>query len=62
MEFENSFRGGGMVREGTGLSNIRSVVEKYHGAMSIKTQGTVFVLHVMLIIPQHPEDILRQMD
>ena len=62
MEIENSFQGRGMLREGTGLSNIRAVAEKYHGAMSIKTQGTVFVLHVMLIIPQHSEDIPRQMD
>lgn len=62
MEIENSFQGRGMLREGTGLSNVRAVAEKYHGAMSIKTQGTVFVLHVMLIIPQHSEDIPRQMD
>lgn len=55
MEIENSFQGSGMFKKGTGLSNVKNVVEKYHGAMSVKTQGTNFVLHVMLIIPQHLE-------
>ena len=27
--------------------------------MSIETQGNVFVLHVLLIIPQHPESSTR---
>ena len=62
MEIENSFQGEGMFKEGTGLSNIRAVAEKYQGAVSVKRQGAVFLLHVLLIIPQHPESILRQMD
>ena len=52
MEIENSFHGKGMSKKGTGLSNIRTVAEKYGGAMSIETKGGVFVLHVLLIIPQ----------
>ncbi|MCI8814261.1 MAG: ATP-binding protein, partial [Lachnospiraceae bacterium] len=60
IEIENSYQGGGLVQKGTGLSNIKAVTEKYHGAMSVKTQGTVFVLNVLLIIPQPPESILRK--
>ncbi len=62
MEIENSFRGNGAFKKGTGLSNINAVAEKYGGAMSIETQENVFVLHVLLIIPQHPESSTQQMD
>lgn len=62
MEIENSFRGEGMPKEGTGLANIRAVAEKYQGAVSVKMQDTVFLLHVLLIIPRHSESIPRQMD
>ena len=55
LEVENSYQGTGMFRKGTGLSNIKSVAEKYDGTMSIKTQGNVFTLHVLLIIPQNSE-------
>lgn len=60
IEVENSFQGKGMPEEGTGLSNIKMVAEKYHGTMSIKTQDTTFILSVLLIIPQHSESISRQ--
>ncbi len=40
----------------------KKVTEKYGGAMSIETQENVFVLHVLLIIPQHPESSPQQMD
>lgn len=53
IEIENSYEKDGPFREGTGLANIRAVAEKYHGSMSIKTEGTTFVLSVLLIIPQH---------
>lgn len=56
MEIENSYQGSGMFKKGTGLSNIRTVTEKYHGAMSTRIQEQTFVLHVLLIIPQHPEE------
>ncbi len=60
IEVENSFQADGLIRKGTGLSNVKAVTEKYHGAMNIKTQGSVFILSVLLIIPQHSEDISRQ--
>ncbi len=59
LEIENSFKGG-TFKKGTGLSNINAVAEKYHGAMSIKTQGTSFILSVLLIIPQQSESIPQQ--
>ena len=62
MEVENSFHRKGVFKKGTGLSNVKTVAEKYGGAMSIETKGGIFVLHVLLIIPQHPESILQQMD
>ena len=54
MEIRNSFHGKGAFKKGTGLSNVKKVAEKYGGAMSMETQGRVFVLHVLLTIPQHP--------
>ena len=62
MEIQNSFHGKGAFKKGTGLSNVKKVAEKYGGAMSIETQENVFVLHVLLIIPQHPESSPQQMD
>ncbi len=62
MEIQNSFHGKGAFKKGTGLSNVKKVAEKYGGAMSIETQEHVFVLHVLLIIPQHPENSTQQMD
>lgn len=59
LEIENSFKGG-TFKKGTGLSNITAVAEKYHGAMSIKTLGTSFVLSVLLIISQQSESISQQ--
>ncbi len=60
MEIENSFQGEGMFKKGTGLSNIKTAAEKYHGAMSIKTHGTEAVLNVLLIIPHHLENIIGE--
>ena len=62
MEIENSFHGKGVFKKGTGLSNVKKVAEKYGGAMSIEAQENKFVLHVLLIISQHPESIPQQMD
>ena len=62
MEIQNSCHGKGAFKKGTGLSNVKKVAEKYGGAMSIETQENVFVLHVLLIIPQHPESSTQQMD
>ena len=41
---------------GQGLRSIAAVAEKYHGAISVKTQGAAFVLHVLLIIPRQEEE------
>lgn len=60
MEIENSFQGTSLPKEGTGLSNIRAVAEKYQGAVSVKIQGAVFLLHVLLIVPQISESAKRQ--
>lgn len=60
VEIENSYSGNRTVRSGTGLANIRTAVEKYHGAMEIRTEGGRFVLSILVIIPQQPESISRQ--
>ena len=60
IEIENSFQGNKLPRKGTGLSNVRSVAEKYHGAMSIKTDRSTFTLSILLIIPQQSEHISQQ--
>jgi len=62
LEIENSFQGKRLFRKGTGLSNVKAIAEKYHGAMSIKTQDTSFILSVLLILPQHSENISQQID
>jgi len=60
MEIENSYTGRGAVRGGTGLTNIRTAVEKYHGAMEIRTYGETFVLSILVIIPRQAESISQQ--
>ncbi len=52
IEIDNSFKDKGGFRKGTGLSNIKNVAGKYGGAMSIDIKENVFVLHVLLIIPE----------
>jgi len=60
MEIENSCTGRRTVRDGTGLTNIRTAVEKYHGAMEIRTEGEKFVLSILVIIPRQSESISQQ--
>ena len=52
MEIENSYSGRKMIHSGTGLTNIRAAVEKYQGAVEIRTEGEKFVLSLLLIIPR----------
>lgn len=52
MEIENNYSGRGVAYSGTGLTNIRTAVEKYHGAMEIRTEGEKFVLSLLMVIPQ----------
>ncbi|MCI8514025.1 MAG: GHKL domain-containing protein [Lachnospiraceae bacterium] len=46
--FENSCSEEDLPREGTGLSNIRTVAEKYHGAILTGKEGRRFSLDVLL--------------
>ena len=48
--FENTCSGGPMPPMGTGLSNIKTVAEKYHGAMLAEKTDRRFFLHVLLNI------------
>ncbi len=60
MEIENSYSGRRMIRSGTGLTNIRAAVGKYHGAVGIRTEGEKFMLSILVIIPQQSESISQQ--
>ncbi len=60
MEIENSYTGKGVVRDGTGLTNIRTAVEKYHGAMEIRTEGETLVLSILVIIPHQSDNTSQQ--
>lgn len=60
MEIENSYSGRRMIRSGTGLANIRAAVEKYQGAMEIRTEGEKFVLSILVIIPRQSENTSQQ--
>ena len=60
IEIENSSTGRKTIHEGTGIANIRAAVEKYQGAIEIRTEEGKFVLSILLIIPQQSESISRQ--
>ena len=60
MEIENSYSGRKIIQSGTGLANIKAAVEKYQGAMEIRTEGEKFVLSLLVIIPRQSESISRQ--
>lgn len=60
LEIKNSHQEKIPFKKGIGLSNIKSIVDKYNGAMSINTQKESFCLSVLLIIPQQEENISRQ--
>ncbi|MBD5519622.1 MAG: GHKL domain-containing protein [Lachnospiraceae bacterium] len=60
MEIENSYSGRREIRSGTGLANIRAAVEKYQGAMEIRTEDNKFVLSILLIIPRQSESTSQQ--
>lgn len=62
IEIRNSYSGAGSIHGGTGLANIKAVAEKYHGVMEIRTEGELFILSVLVIIPQHSESISQQAD
>lgn len=50
LEFENTCSGGPLPPAGTGLANIRSVAEKYRGAVLTEKEEGRFSLNVLLNI------------
>ncbi len=60
LAFDNTCAGGPMPPMGTGLANIKSVAEKYHGAMLAEKKDQHYSLNVLLNISLHPESISNQ--
>lgn len=60
LDFENTCLPGPMPPLGVGLSNIKAVAEKYHGAMLAEKEDTRFRLNVLLNISEQPDDSSRQ--
>ena len=60
LEFENTCIPKASPAMGTGLSNIKTVAEKYGGAMTFETSGALFRLHVLLDISVRPDGISGQ--
>lgn len=57
LDFENTCSQEPLSPAGTGLSNIRAVAEKYHGAISAEKTGQHFSLSVLLNISLHADGI-----
>lgn len=60
LTFENTCPDTPLPRAGTGLSNISSAAEKYHGAVLTERDGKRFSLNVLLDISLHPGSISEQ--
>ncbi len=60
LAFENTCSNHPLPPAGTGLSNIKAVTEKYHGAMLTEKLERRFSLNVLLNISLHPESITIQ--
>lgn len=60
LEFHNTCAENTLPHMGTGLTNIKSVAEKYHGAMLIETNDKDFSLNVLLNISLPAENRSRQ--
>lgn len=60
IEIKNSCNTEQSYKKGIGLSNIKSITEKYNGAMSTNRLDGMFCLSVLLIIPQQSEGISQQ--
>ena len=60
LAFENTCSDEPLPPVGTGLSNIKSVAEKYHGATLTEKVGQRFSLNVLLNISLHPGNISEQ--
>lgn len=57
LAFKNTCSDQPLPPPGTGLSNIKSVAEKYHGAILTEKAGREFSLNILLDISLHPENI-----
>ena len=60
LEFDNTCQKGPLPPMGTGLSNIKAVAEKYHGAVLTEKKEQHFSLNVLLNISLHPGNISIQ--
>ena len=60
LEFHNTCSENSLPHMGIGLSNIKSVAEKYHGAMLIETHDKKFSLNVLLNISLPADNSSRQ--
>ncbi len=60
LSFENSCSDEPLPPAGTGLANIKSAAEKYHGAVLAEKADRHFSLNVLLNISLHPENISSQ--
>lgn len=60
LAFENTCSDEPLPPAGTGLSNIKAVAEKYHGAILTEKADRHFSLNVLLNISLHPESISIQ--
>ncbi len=60
LAFDNTCAGETMPPVGTGLANIKSVAEKYHGVMQTEKKDQHYSLNVLLDISLHPEGISDQ--
>lgn len=60
LTFTNPCDDGPMPPDGTGLSNLRAVAEKYHGALRTEKSGGRFSLCLLLDISRPPDDISCQ--
>ena len=60
LEFDNTCQKGPLPPMGTGLSNIKAVAEKYHGAVLTEKKEQHFSLNVLLNISLHPQSISIQ--
>ncbi len=60
LTFENTCSDNPLPPAGTGLSNIKAVTEKYHGAMLTEKMERQFSLSLLLNVSVHPESISIQ--
>lgn len=60
LDIQNSLHESCVPKEGIGLKNMNTVVQKYNGALHIQTERHIFILSILLIIPHQSGDISPQ--